>query len=97
MHHEIRRTCRFRKGDDVTDVICSCKQHDKAVQPVCDSAVRRSAVLECFDQEAELFVALFLCEPECFEHLLLHFCIMYTDGSTAELVAVQHDIICIGL
>ena len=58
--------------------------------------MRRSAVLEGIDDEAELVLSVFLADAENLEHPLLHCCFMDSDGSATEFRAVQDEVVGIG-
>ena len=57
---------------------------------------RRSAVLEGAHQEAEALPGLFLGKAQLLKHLLLYLGGVDTYGAAANLVAVEHDIVCFG-
>src|ERR1700761_3538930 len=61
-----------------------------------DAAVRRRAVLERVEQEAELGAGLFLAQPDYVEDLLLHGLLVYTDRAAADLVAVADHVVGVG-
>ena len=44
----------FRERDDIADVLGAAQQHHPAIQPCCPATVRRRAVLQGIEQEAEL-------------------------------------------
>ena len=58
--------------------------------------MRRSAELECIDDEAELVVRLLGADTQHLEHTLLHIGIMDTDRTAAQLGAVEHKVVSIG-
>ena len=55
--------------------------------------MRRRAVFEGFNQEAELFIAVLLRQTQYLEHLRLQILVMDSDRTAAQLYAVQNDII----
>ena len=78
----------FREGHDVADGFGAGHQHDEAVKAEGDAAVRRAAVFECIQQEAEFFLGFFCADAEAFEDALLHVVAVDTDGATADFGAV---------
>ena len=75
----------------------SCREdHHQPVEPQRDSAVRRSAVFERFEQEPEAAARFFLAEAERGENLRLHVAAMNTNGARAEFGAVQHQVVRFG-
>ena len=58
--------------------------------------MRRSAVLECLKQEAELLVGLFLGDAQHIEHTGLDVVTMDTNGTAAHLLAVADDVVGVG-
>src|SRR5690606_31165916 len=79
---------RLREGDDVADRAVAAQEHDDAVPAEGDAAVRRSAVLECVEEEAELLLRLLRADAHDVEHALLHVTAVDTDRAAADLVAV---------
>ena len=61
-----------------------------------DAAVRRGAVLEGVEQEAELLLRLVLVEAHHREDPLLHVLAVDTDRAAADLVAVADDVVGLG-
>ena len=55
--------------------------------------MRRNAVFESGQQKAELFPGSFLCKPKNLKHLLLDIVLVDTDRASADLKAVQGNII----
>ena len=70
----------------------SSSVHDP-VQAERDAAVRRRAVPERVEQEAELALGLLLGEPDRVEDPLLHVAAVDTDRSAADLAAVEHHVV----
>ena len=58
--------------------------------------MRRGAVLEALEQEAELLVRLLRGQAHDLEHALLHVPTVDADGTAADLVAVAHDVVRVG-
>src|SRR3546814_11411829 len=61
--------------------------------PTLFRAVRRCAVLQRVEQEAELGLRLLRADAEQFEHRALHRGAMDADRATADLVAVEHHVV----
>ena len=78
----------FREGHDVADGFGARHQHDEAVEAEGDAAVRRAAVFERAQQEAEFFLCFFCADTEAFENALLHVVAVDTDGAAADFGAV---------
>src|SRR5215213_1650874 len=89
----IHATAGLRKGDDVTDGVGSGQQSADAVPSKSDPAVRRRAVVERLQQEAELFLCLVLRQPHYSEHTLLNVPTVDTDRAAADLIAVADDVV----
>ena len=83
----------FRESDDFTDGFFTCQQHYKTIQSICQTAVWRCTVFKCLYQEAEFFIDSRLIHIKSAEHIFLHFLIMDTDASAAQLNAVVTDVI----
>ena len=94
--HEAGRGLYLREGYDVAYAGSPGDEHSQPVQTVCKAAVRRSAVLEGAHQEAEALPGLFLGKAQLLKHLLLYLGGVDTYGAAANLVAVEHDIVCFG-
>src|SRR6058998_452253 len=73
MREQVLRALRLGKGDDVADGVRSRHHRDDAVEAERDAAVRRRAVLERVQQEAEFLLRLFGADRQRAEHLRLHF------------------------
>src|SRR5262249_37236667 len=58
--HHVHGARGFRKGDDIANRRLSGQDHHHSIQSKCDTAVRRSSVLQGFQKEAEFFACLFL-------------------------------------
>lgn len=79
---------RFREGHDVADGFGARHQHDEAVKAEGDAAVRRAAVFERAQQEAEFFLGFGFADAEAFEDALLHVVAVDADGAAADFGAV---------
>ena len=69
---------------------------DDAVEAERDAAMRRRAVLQRVEQEAELAPLVFGADAERRENARLHVRLMDTHGAPADLPAVQHDVVGLG-
>ena len=58
--------------------------------------MRRSAVLECLKQEAELVCGLFRRDAKHVKHTVLNVVAVDTHGAATHFVAVAHDVVGIG-
>ena len=83
----------FREGHDVADGFGARHQHDEAVKAKGDAAMRRAAVFECVQQEAEFFLGFFCADAEAFEDALLHVVAVDADGAAADFGTVQHHVV----
>ena len=72
------------------------EQRADAVPAERDAAVRRRAVAERVEQEAELLLRLVLGQAHHREHPLLHVAAVDTDRPAADLVAVADDVVGVG-
>ena len=61
--------------------------------PERDAAVRRRAVAQRLEQEAEARLGLLVGDAERVEHLLLDVRVVDTDRAAADLRAVEHDVV----
>src|SRR5687768_16854517 len=81
------------EGDYVADRVSARHQHGEAVDAKGDAAMRRRAVLERLEQEAELVLRLLGIDAEHPEHRRLHLLAVYANRATADLRAVQHEVV----
>jgi len=84
------------EGDHVPDRVGAREQGADAVPPERDAAVRRGAVREGVQQEAELLLGLRFGQPHHREDPLLDVLAMDTDGPATDLVAVADDVVGVG-
>src|SRR5262249_27813919 len=87
---------RLGEGDHVADAGRAGQQHDHPVPAEGDAAVRRRAVLERVEQEAELGAGLLGGQADHVEHRLLYRGGVDTDRAATDLVAVAHDVVRVG-
>ena len=95
--HRARGTRVLRERDEVTDGFFTFHGCDNAVETEGKTTVRRSAVLEGIDEEAELFLHLFFGETEETENLFLNFRVVNTDRTTTDFDTVQDEVVCFGV
>ena len=91
--HEVDGAGGLGEGDDLAQAGGAGQDHDDAVEAEGDAAVRRRAVLQGVEEEAETFVGLFVRHAERAEDLGLHVLAVDTDGAGAKLVAVEDDVV----
>src|SRR5690242_12277427 len=98
--HRRRRACQWvclarslRKRDYLSDAVAVSQHRDYAVDAEGNSAVRRGAVLEGVEEEAEALLGLVLGDAECPEDLLLHVGAVDTDRAAADLPAVPDHVV----
>ena len=91
--HQALRGGGLGERDDVADRFGAGHQRGDAVDAEGDAAVRRRAVLQRVEQEAELGFGLFRADAEQLEHRALHVRAMDADRTAADLVAVEHHVV----
>src|SRR5437660_6018848 len=96
IRHGVSTLLGLREGDDVTDRVDAGQDRDEPVQPQRDASHRGRPELEGVEQEPELRAGLRLPDAEQFEDLLLDRLLMDADRATADLLAVQHEVIRLG-
>ena len=79
INHHIASLVVLREGDIVADGFLTTEEGADAVKTECKTSVRRSAELECIDDEAEFVVRVFLADAQNLEHPLLHCSFVDTD------------------
>src|SRR5207253_5788513 len=67
VHQQVLRALRLRERDHIADRIDAGHQRDQPIEPEGDAAMRRGAVLEGLEQEAELGARLVLRDAERLE------------------------------
>ena len=90
--HQVDGVLVLGEGHDVADALRACHQHCEAVDAIRQSCVRRYAVLESGQEEAELLLRFFGLEADDLEHLLLNVVLVDSDTAAAQLDAVENDI-----
>src|SRR3954462_13517040 len=96
MHQHVLRALRLRKGDNVADRFRAGHQRHQAVEAEGDAAVRRCAVWQVVEKEAELRSRFLVRDAERLEYLGLHVGAMDTYRPTANLPAVQYHVVGLG-
>ena len=94
--HQVLMALRLGESDDVADVLGAGKHHHDAIDSRSDAAMRRHAVLECIQQVAEPLANRIARVAEDLEHLFLQGAVVNPDASPTQLVAVAHDVVCVG-
>ena len=89
----VRSAGGLGERDDVADRVAAGEQRDDPVEPEREPAVRRRAVAQRVEQEAEARLRLLLGDAERGEHLLLDLGAVDTDRAAADLDAVDHDVV----
>src|SRR5213592_4782310 len=83
----------FRERHHVPDRIFATNEHDEAIEPKRDAAMRRRAEAQCPQQMAEERLSIFGPDAKCFEHFLLQFRLMNTHAAAANLDTVENDVV----
>ena len=96
VEHHVAAAVVLREGDTVADGVEFCEDAHEAVETESKSCVRRCAIFECVDEEAELGHSALRCETEYLEHLLLQFAVVDTQTASADLDAVAHEVVGLG-
>src|SRR6266480_5960754 len=85
MREQVLRALGLGKRDDVADRFGARHHGHDAVEAERDAAVRRRAVLERYQQEAEFLLRLFGADRQRAEHLRLHHLAVDTHRTAADL------------
>ena len=91
--HQVGAALGLGEGDHVADVGDAAEDHHQPVQAQGDAAVRRGAVLQGVEEEAEFQLLCRGVDAEQGKELLLHVHAMDTDGAAADLAAVDDDVV----
>ena len=89
----VRAARGLRERDDVADRVAAGEQRDDAVDAERDPAVRRRAVAQRLEQEAEAPLRLLGVHPEDLEDLALDRRVVDADRAAAELPAVDDEVV----
>src|SRR5262249_25465582 len=87
---------RFGERDDFTDRIVTGQHGCQPIETKGDAAHRRRAELEGVEQEAEFRSRLLLADTEEIEDPLLYSLLVDTDRATADLLAIEHEVVRLG-
>src|SRR5690625_2659558 len=91
--HRSLRLLILRECDDIPETLCPRHQHNNSVEPHCDSTVRGCPVPEGIQQKSELLLRLAVSDPQEPEHALLCLLVMDPDRASADLIAVQNQVV----
>ena len=94
--HHVPSRIVFWKSNEITDRIPASENSRPAVETKSNTAMGRGSVLKGIHQEAELINCIFFRKTKDPEHLILKFLIVNPDGTSANLYAVDHQVISIG-
>src|SRR5262245_24252920 len=94
--HQVCRPGRLREGDDVTQRCLTSEDHDHSIQAQRNSAMRRGAVLQGFQEKAELVARFLFRKAESSEDSRLNIAAVNSYGAAADLRTVQHEIVGFG-
>ena len=94
--HEVDGAVVLGEGNDLSDGFAFSDEHDHAVQAEGDAAVGGRAEGERGEQVCEALVDGLLVQSEGAEGGVLEVALMDTQGTAAELVAVEDDIVGLG-
>jgi hypothetical protein len=83
----------FRERDNIADRGGAGHQHHQPVQAEGQATVRRGAVAQGVEEEAELLLRLLLIDAENVEHRGLGLAVTDTDTAAAQLRAVEHHVV----
>src|SRR5262249_26577339 len=93
--HEVSALLRLGERDYVAQALRVAHEERDAVHSERDAAMRRRAVGERFEQEAEFVARFVFADTERAKHLLLHLGVVQPNGSAAELESIEHEIVAI--
>ncbi len=91
--HNIPRHLVLGEGDHLADVGLASQDHAQAVDPGCNPAVGRRAVLERFQHVPKTLAGGLRIEADQLEHFLLQGAVVDPDLPTAHFVVVEHHIV----
>src|SRR5215211_7384753 len=92
-HHLVAGGLRLREGHNLADVRLVRKEHDQAVDPWCDTTVRRRAVAEGGEDGSEPPLGLLGPDTDDIEDLLLQVGTVYPHAPRSELGAVGDQVV----
>src|SRR2546421_12168480 len=88
--HQIDRLGGLWKRDDFANRLLAGQNRDDPIEPQSDAAVRRRAVFERVDEEAEPELRLLIRHAQQLENETLQPLIVDPEAAAADLAAVQH-------
>ena len=91
--HRLACILNLRVSNNVSQAITAEHLHYETVKSDAHSAVRRCAVLERIEQVPKALLRILIREAQCAEHTRLYLSGVDTDGTAAQLTAVQDDVI----
>ena len=94
--HQIGSLCRLGKRDAIADVGQPGVEHHQAVDAERDAAMRRCAVAEGAEKEAELLLCLFGRKTEQREDLRLNQVVVAADRAAAAFLTIDHQVVRLG-
>ena len=94
--HEVDGLGGLWEGNHFAQAGRAGQQHDDAIEAEGDAAVRRRAVLERVEEEAEALAGFLFTDAERREDLLLHIFAMDADGAGAKFQAVHRQVVAVG-
>src|SRR5690606_25442298 len=95
--HDVPPTVVLGEGYEIPYALLPSKYGHQAVQSKGDPPVWGCPVLEGIHQKPELFPGLFGAEAQMSEEGLLGLFVVDPDGTAADLIAVEHQVVGIGL
>ena len=94
--HSVAAGVVLRERDKVADAVAVAQNGAKTVETEGDTTVRRGTEFEGVDQESELALGLLFGEIQGFEHALLQFRTVDTDGAATDFGTVDNQVVGIG-
>ncbi|RMR55269.1 hypothetical protein ALP83_05645 [Pseudomonas syringae pv. actinidiae] len=91
--HDVGGALGFRERNHFTNRLRAGHQHHQTVQTKRQTTVRRSAVFQGVEQEAELLLLLVFGDTQQTEDRLLHFLAVDTNRTAAQLGTVKHHVV----
>src|SRR4030042_3328106 len=88
-----KRARRLGERDDLADGFFSGQEHDDAVEPHGDPAVRRRPVAERLQEIPELLFRFLLAEPHKHEDLAVELKVVDPDGHSPSFVSIADNVI----
>ena len=95
-HHQIFSPVVLREGDNITDILSADDEHDEAIHPQSNPAVRRCAKFESLEQMGKEKILLVWRNAEHFKHLRLQFTLVNPNAPAPDLYSIENDIIGLG-